>query len=515
MMTQSLSDENTEEICNENTKEVKVPRTWSTTKIPQYQLPDYLKKDPVLFQFFKRLHYDDKNFIAVVVGEVGAGKTECKGSKVLMSSGDFKNVEDIKIGDYIFSPGFENNKMNKNAKVIETHSRFEPNCFSLVEKSTNKILYSAAYNHELPVKFKNLTRKYISIPSNPVVISFELAYEYTQSGGVLISYTQDKREVECIVKKYKSSEVYGFEIDSPSHMYVTDNNMITHNSCTAINIARALDITPLGNGMFRKNFVIKQGPDGKGTPECRVVFGPSQFMNLIKSGLPRGSIIVWDEAGIGNDAQKWNDKKSQLIKHVMQTFRSRNYGIFMTVPDKESITLNTRRLVSCYIDVNKRDDTHAYVDIRWLSRARGTEKTQTYYKYPVFKDPISGKLKKVVKYKVPRLNADVEREYNKIKNNTIQDMYDYYQKELEFMEKELGDKSNTTGTGAAIKLKKFNMATCTDIAKSKIEELRNDDTSISAAKIMYTLSKSGFDCNGTNAKKVAEMLKEYDTLGVN
>jgi hypothetical protein len=120
----------------------------------------------------------------------------------------------------------------------------------------------------------------------------------------------------------------------------------------------------------------------------------------------------------------------------MQTFRSRNYGIFMTVPDKESITLSTRRLVNCYIDVNKRDNTHAFVDIRWLSRARGTEKTQTYYKYPVFKDPISGKLKKIVKYKIPKLASDVETEYNKIKNNTIQDMYDYYQKELEFMEKE-------------------------------------------------------------------------------
>lgn len=355
----ALVKRSTEEAYGANKEEVKIPRSWSPTLIPQYQLPDYIKHDPVLWQFFKRINYDDKNFIAVVVGETGAGK-----------------------------------------------------------------------------------------------------------------------------------------------------------SISAISLARAIDITPLGNGKFRRNFIIKQAPDGKGSPETRVVFGPSQFMNLIKSGLPRGSIIVWDEAGIGNDAQKWNDRKSQLIKHVMQTFRSRNYGIFMTVPDKESITLSTRRLVNCYIDVSKRDETHAYLDVRWLSRARGTEKTQTYYKFPVFKDPISGKLKKIVKYKIPKINPDVEREYNKIKNNTIQDMYDYYQKELEFMEKELGEKADTAGAGSAIKLKKFNMATCTDIAKSKIDELRDDDTSISVAKIMYTLSKSGFDCNGANAKKVADMLKEYDNLAI-
>jgi len=250
-------------------------RAWNPSLIPQYQLPAYLKNDPVLFQFFRRLHYQDKNFIALVVGDPGSGK-----------------------------------------------------------------------------------------------------------------------------------------------------------SCTAISLARALDITPLGNGAFKRNFIIKQGPDGKGSPETRVVFGPSQFMALVKSGLPKGSIIIWDEAGIGNDAVAWNDKKSRLIKHVMQTFRSRNYGVFMTVPDKESVTLATRRLVHCYIDISKRDPNAAYLDIRWLNRVRGSEKTQTYYKYPIFKDPITGKLKKVVKYKVPKLDPIVEKEYNKIKDNTLQDIYDYYQKEL-------------------------------------------------------------------------------------
>jgi hypothetical protein len=278
-------------------------------------------------------------------------------------------------------------------------------------------------------------------------------------------------------------------------------------SCTAITLARALDITPLGHGKFRQNFLIQAGPDGKGTPQTRVVFGPSQFMALIKSGLPKGSVIIWDEAGIGQDATQWNDKKSRLIKHVMQTFRSRNYGIFMTVPDKESVTLATRRLVHCYIDVSKRDDNYAYLDIKWLNRVRGSEKTETYYKYPVFKDPITGKLKKIVKYKVPRLDPKVEKEYNKIKDSTLQDIYEYYQKELEFMEKELGEKNNTVGTNTAIKLKKFNMATATNIAKTEIDNIRNDDTSISAAKVMLVLAQKGLECNNTQAKLVVDVLK--------
>jgi len=283
-------------------------------------------------------------------------------------------------------------------------------------------------------------------------------------------------------------------------------------SATALSLARALDITPLGNGAFKRNFVLKKGPDGKGSPETRVVFGPSQFMQLIKSGLPKGSIIIWDEAGIGQDATQWNDKKSRLIKHVMQTFRSRNYGLFMTVPDKESVTLSTRRLVHCYIDVSKRDKTHAYLDIRWLNRVRGSEHTQTYYKYPVFRDPITGKLKKVVIYKIPKIDPVVEKAYNTIKDNTLQDIYDYYQKELEFMEKELGEKSNTSGTGTAIKLVKFNMATATNIAVSELANIRDDDLSFNNGKIMLVLAQKGLQCTNSQAKLIGDILKNDKKL---
>jgi len=356
--TQQISDEDalikrsTEEAYDNGKSAYKSKRSWNCQKIPQYQLPQYLKNDPVLFQFFRRLHYQDKNFIALVVGDPGSGK-----------------------------------------------------------------------------------------------------------------------------------------------------------SCSAISLARALDITPLGDGGFKKNFIIKEGPDGKGTPETRVVFGPSQFMQLVKQGLPKGSIIIWDEAGIGQDATQWNDKKSRLIKHVMQTFRSRNYGLLMTVPDKESVTLSTRRLVHCYIDVSKRDDNFAYLDIRWLNRVRGSEKTQTYYKFPIFRDPMTGKLKKVVKYKVPRLDSSIESVYNKIKDNTLQDIYNYYQKELEFMEKELGEKSNTMGANTSIKLVKFNMATAAKISKTEMQNILNNDMSINPAKIMYVLAEKGLDCNNTQAKLVADVLK--------
>lgn len=330
----------------------KIKRRWDPQKIKKDQLPDYIKYDPVLWQFFRRLHYQNKNFICLIVGEPGAGK-----------------------------------------------------------------------------------------------------------------------------------------------------------SLTALQLARMLDITPLGDGKFVQNFHLRRGKDGKADAETKLVFGPSDFLRLVKSGLPRGSCIVWDEAGVGNDATKWNDRKSQLIKHIMQTFRSRNYGVFMTVPDKESVTLSTRRLVHCYIDVFKRQGRHAQMSIVWLKRERTGEKTTTYYKRPTFVDPVSGQIKKIYVYKVPKIPDVIEFEYNKIKDNTLQNLYEFYQREMEIMEKELG-MAQEQGLSAGEKVKKFNMAAAVEICSNNTDDLLDNDSTPSEAKIMLRMSKRGFACSKQQAKLITELLKD-------
>jgi hypothetical protein len=478
-----------------------VKRDWNPATFPKYQLPDYLKYDPVLFQFFKRVHYDDKNFIAVVVGETGC---QPAGSKVLMATGEWKNVEDIVGGDKIVGPS----PFGKRKKaMVRSITAFATGNVYGIFNTKNKLLYKCSAKHKIPVDIETSTyKKYDAIELYKKKKPF---WTYMFINGSIFF-------VLCHIKKLKRTKVYGIELNTKEQLYVTDNNMITGNSgksITALNLARSIDITPLGDGRFKRNFHIKALPNGKADPQTRIVFTPSDFLKLAKSGLPKGSIIVWDEAGVGQDATKWNDKKSRLIKHVFQTFRSRNYGLFMTVPDKESITLSTRRLVHCYIDVTKRDATHAYLDIRWLNRIRGNEKTETYYKYPVFKDPVSGKLKKIVRYKVPKIDSTIEREYNKIKDVTLQDLYNNYQREMEFMERELGEASSVA-PAMAIKLKKFNMSACAEVVKSKLDDIKNDDLSISNAKIMLVLSKSGYECNSAQAKLVAEIARGYDSVGI-
>src|SRR4030042_2467296 len=85
-----------------------------------------------------------------VSGKRGNGKTLIKGSKVLMANGDWKNCEDIKLGDKVISPQI--NESFSVSTVISTHSRFESNIYELREEARNKrLLYSCSYNHLIPI----------------------------------------------------------------------------------------------------------------------------------------------------------------------------------------------------------------------------------------------------------------------------------------------------------------------------------------------------------------------------
>jgi hypothetical protein len=102
----------------------------------------------------------NKSYDCVIIvtghGKVRIGKTQVKGSKVLMASGGWKNVEDVKKGDEVISVQEDNSITYE--KVIETHNRFEEDCYDVVEEATGKILYSCAGNHDIPI-YKNHLKK--------------------------------------------------------------------------------------------------------------------------------------------------------------------------------------------------------------------------------------------------------------------------------------------------------------------------------------------------------------------
>lgn len=266
-------------------------------------------------------------------------------------------------------------------------------------------------------------------------------------------------------------------------------------------LADMLDITPLGNEMYQKDFILTDDGMGNPTRDCRVVFTANDFLRLNNSNLPKGSVIVWDEAGIDNDNTEWYKKKSQIVKHVLQVFRHKNYIIIFTVPDIESITLGTRRLAHLIIDVQERNEKAAKCNVTWLQRARGFEKTKTYPKKPAYIDEKTGRPTMAQEYWIPKLRDELALPYRRIKNRFGNDLYNFSEnemKEMERIEKQFSGKLDEVSET----LRPFNIIKCMDLVNDHKEEFEE----LTKERIMYFLAKKGYECKVTNAKLIIENL---------
>jgi ABC-type dipeptide/oligopeptide/nickel transport system ATPase component len=273
-------------------------------------------------------------------------------------------------------------------------------------------------------------------------------------------------------------------------------------SCSAIQIAKMIDVTPLGNHEYKENFVIRSKPNGDPAPECRVVFRASDFLRLVRSNLPKGSVIIWDEAGIGNDNNTWYEKKSQIVKHVLQSFRSKNLVLLMTVPDEESVTIGTRRLIHLMIDVEARNDNYAKGSVQWYQRNRKTKKV--YKKTTAFDDE-NGQPLKVNKILIPKLDKKTEDEYNKIKTHVLDDINSFYEKEMAAMEKIERDKiDKKINPNENVK---FDLMKGLDLVKQNKDYCWNPEKlKYDPNKIVYILQKNNIDCSSANARVISANL---------
>jgi len=272
-------------------------------------------------------------------------------------------------------------------------------------------------------------------------------------------------------------------------------------SFSAINIADKIDITPLGNGSYTKNFVVKCLPDGTPTQDTRIVFSASDFVRLIRSGLPKGSVIIWDEAGIGNDNTTWYDKKSRLVKHIMQSFRAQNLMVILTVPDEESIALATRRLVHLVLDVRERDEQFAKINIEWLQRNRRSKKT--YRKTSVYES--GGEITKIMEYMLRPLPKEIADPYLKLKQRVLGDLNKFYENEMIQMEKLQNIKSGKLEEEND-KLSKFNVVKCVNLIKENVKLVLDEKGEPNKYKIIYFLAEQGFESNTANARTIIENL---------
>ncbi|NCD07746.1 MAG: hypothetical protein EOL97_16680, partial [Spirochaetia bacterium] len=125
----------------------------------------FSNKEAIKFRHFEMTHKAfiegltqrlklEKDAFVLITGDTGC---QPAGDKVLMSNGDWKNIEDIKVGDEVISP--QKDGKNIFSKVTSVTSWFCDNMFDVVQnnRSHNK-LYSCSNNHVIPFYHKYYNR---------------------------------------------------------------------------------------------------------------------------------------------------------------------------------------------------------------------------------------------------------------------------------------------------------------------------------------------------------------------
>jgi hypothetical protein len=79
---------------------------------------------------------------------------QSENSQVLMANGEWKNIQDIKVGDLVLSPQQDGTSIY--APVKELHKWVSPKLYSVREQNRqHKELYNCAFNHFIPINIKD------------------------------------------------------------------------------------------------------------------------------------------------------------------------------------------------------------------------------------------------------------------------------------------------------------------------------------------------------------------------
>ena len=161
-----------------------------------------------------------------------------------------------------------------------------------------------------------------------------------------------KTNIGFRVKKRKGDMVYGFELDGESHLYITDNYAVTHNSVLAQQIACYWSYAIWKAYGTEVPFTIKDN----------IVFHGSE---LIKKGNKLGKnnkygCLIFDEAGADLEGVKSMKKSTQNVKDFFRECGQYNLLNILCLPEffdlpKGLATNRSNCLIDCFVTVDEND----------------------------------------------------------------------------------------------------------------------------------------------------------------
>ena len=104
-----------------------------------------------------------------------------------------------------------------------------------------------------------------------------------------------------------------------------------------------------GSGKSYSSISLSEKIDPNFTAD-RIVFTTLDFLKLVNSNLPPGSVIIFDDAGLGIPAREWQATSAKIFGKLFQGFRYKNLIAMITVPNIAFIERQSRMLMHLYLE---------------------------------------------------------------------------------------------------------------------------------------------------------------------
>jgi predicted Zn-ribbon and HTH transcriptional regulator len=188
----------------------------------------------------------------------------------------------------------------------------------------------------------------------------------------------------------------------------------------------ALFIGDTGSGKSLSSIRLAERIDA-GFSVDRIVFTVKDFLALVNQGLPPGSVIVFDDAGLGINARLWQEMSARVFGMLTQGFRYKQILTFITVPDETFIERQSRKLVHIRFEST---DVQGVMKMKLLSR-NTWDPEHPLGKFPRIHRGISEIKVMMVKFQLP--TKELWEKYEAKKKEYMESRFREFQEELELL----------------------------------------------------------------------------------
>lgn len=189
----------------------------------------------------------------------------------------------------------------------------------------------------------------------------------------------------------------------------------------------ALFIGDTGSGKSMASIRLAERVDPNFTVD-RIVFTVKEFLSLVNGGLPPGSVIIFDDAGLGINARLWQETSARVFGMLTQGFRYKQILTFITVPDETFIERQSRKLVHIRFEST---DVQGLMKIKLISR-NTWDPEHPLAKFPRIHRGISEIVIKMAKFQLP--SKELREAYEIKKKEYMESRFKEFQEQLNIMD---------------------------------------------------------------------------------